>query len=346
MATPARHKSRFSKIFDTEVVFDARIHIKSASKHTSQNVVNPLAAVGEAHPSPVESLQPLGSTLGRMQTAHLSASRHQVISLQMNNPLRLAKTFVIAMLCPFIAQTGCAHVASGEYGISLDARGEASPAEDQAAKLRISAGEKTRMSSPYFGQLEFTFENPTGEWITVERVSLDFGSEKNNQSVLFPWGARLENWTAATVQRNAVRDINNALALELLAVGGSVAGSAAGRHAPAARAAGGFATLAAMTALTATRAEARADAAENVPFFEGSHLFNVPFDVPPGLFVKRWLVVNTPADPTLGCLTNVVMTYEFSDKTSHRIALAFRNPAALGGEWQARVCAPQRPDRL
>ena len=139
--------------------------MKSASKHTSQNVVNPLAAIGEAHPSPVESLQPLGSTLGRMQTAHLSASRYQVISLQMNNPLRLAKPFVIAMLCPFIAQTetGCAHVASGEYGISLDARGEASPAEDQAAKLRISAGEKTRMSSPYFGQLEFTFEAPSPE---------------------------------------------------------------------------------------------------------------------------------------------------------------------------------------
>jgi len=200
------------------------------------------------------------------------------------------------------------------------------------------------MSSPYFGQIEFTFENPTGEWITVERVALDFGSAKNNQAVLFPWGTRLDNWAAATSQRNAVRDANNALALELLAAGGAVAG-AAGRHARATRAAGGFASLAALTAMSATHAEARAETAEDVPIFEGSHLFNVPFDVPPGLFVKRWLVVNTPADPSLGCLTSVVMTYELSDKTSRRIALSIRNPGAFG-EWQSNVCLSRTPDRL
>jgi hypothetical protein len=261
----------------------------------------------------------------------------------MRNPTHLTKPFV-ATLFLFSHTAGCAHIASGEYGVSLDATGEPSPTASQAAKLRISAGEKTRMSSLYFGQIEFTFENPTGEWITVERVALDFGSAKNNQAVLFPWGARLDNWAAATIQRNAVRDANNALALELLAAGGAVAGSA-GRHAPAARAAGGFASLAALTAMSATHAEARAETAEDAPIFEGSHLFNVPFDVPPGLFVKRWLVVNTPADPSLSCLTSVVMTYELSDKTSHRIVLGIRNPGATG-EWQSNVCLPKTPDRL
>jgi len=109
---------------------------------------------------------------------------------------------------------------------------------------------------------------------------------------------------------------------------------------PAARAAGGFATLAAMTALTATVMESRAESTEGSPIFEGSHLLAVPFDVPPGLFVKRWLVVNTPADPTLGCLTNLVLTYELADKSSHRVALSFRNTNAPS-EWQANVCAPE-----
>jgi hypothetical protein len=256
----------------------------------------------------------------------------------MRNPTLLAKSFFVARLCLFVASAGCAQIASGEYGVGVDATGKLSPTESQTAKLRISAGERTRMSSLYFGQIEFTFENPTGEWITVEHVALDFGSAKNNQAVLFPWGARLDTWAAATTHRNAVRDANNALALELLAAGGAVAG-AAGRHTPAARTAGGFASLAAMTAITATHTEARAETAEDVPIFEGSHLFNVPFDVPPGLFVKRWLVVNTPSDPSLGCLTSVVMAYELSDKTSHRIALSIRNPEAFG-EWQSKACLP------
>ena len=39
------------------------------------------------------------------------------------------------------------------------------------------------VASRYFGEIEFTLENPTAQWIHVDKVSLDFGSPKINQSV-------------------------------------------------------------------------------------------------------------------------------------------------------------------
>lgn len=243
-----------------------------------------------------------------------------------------------------IALSGCARIASGPYGTTLDAMGRPSAAEAKATKLLVSAGEKENMSSTYFGEIEVTFENPTSNWIRVEKIALDFGSETNNRSVVFPWGSRLESWATSTGQRNAIRSANNALALELLALGSVVARSGASPHAHTPNAAGGFASLAAMTALVAGGMQARAESAESVPTFEGSHLFALPFDVPPGLFVKRWLVVNTPGEetPGLGCLSTVIMTYELSDKTSHHVALAFRYSYDRAGQspWQQTLCTP------
>ena len=245
-----------------------------------------------------------------------------------------------------MAVAGCVPLASGPYGAHLDAAGKPSAEAAKAAKLNISAGEVTTMSSSYFGEIEFTFENKTAVWVRIENIALDFGSEKNNRAVSFPWGAQLDAWEAATHQRNAIRELNDALVFEFFALGGALVSTAAPRNARALHVAGGLASLAAVSAMAAQGAGggARLDD-DGTPVFEGPHLFVLPLEVPPGLFSKRYLVVNTPEDPSLGCLTKVIMTYELGDKTSHRVALDFRSVVNQRGvsKWQESACPRGEP---
>ena len=247
------------------------------------------------------------------------------------------------LLCAFSligSMSGCAGIASGAYGTDLDVGGRPVGAASNPAGLRISAGEVDSMSSTYFGEIEFTFENPTPHWIRIEQVKLDFGSERNNNDVYVPWGNQLENWFDSTRQCNVIREANTETALSLLAIGGAIVSAGAGRGSGGLRAAGGLVALSATAALVGKEIQDRKDAAENVPVFAQSHLFGGAIDVPPGLFVKRWIVVNTPADPYLQCLTSVTMTYVLGDQTSHRVLLDFRYHYVRSphSEWQRSVC--------
>lgn len=233
---------------------------------------------------------------------------------------------------------GCAEIASGPQGTSVDALGRPSLEAAKAAPLKVSAGEISSMSSRYFGEIEFTFENPSGKWIRVEQVALDFGSEQNNQAVSFPWGTQLKSWAVATSQRNAIQGANYATTLALLGVSGALVSAAAPRGAEGLHVLGGMASLGAVATMLAANVEAESAAADSGPQFGGDHLFAGPFDVPPGLFVKRWLVINTPDRPALKCLTSVTMTYALADKTSHRVALVFR---WIGSQWQQDICPHQ-----
>jgi len=234
-----------------------------------------------------------------------------------------------------LGPTGCAQIASGPQGTSVDALGRPSLVAAKAAPLKVSAGEINTMSSRYFGEIEFTFENPSGKWIRVEQVALDFGSAQSNQAVSFPWGAQLKSWAEATSQRNAIKFANDAATLAVLGLGRALVSTAAARGSHGLRVLGGMASLGAVAVMLAAEGQAGAGAEDSAPRFEGDHLFAGPFDVPPGLFVKRWLVINTPDQPALKCLTSVLLTYALDDKTSHRVALSFRS---LPSQWQQDVC--------
>jgi hypothetical protein len=237
-----------------------------------------------------------------------------------------------------VGVAGCAEISSGPQGTSVDALGRPSLEAAKAAPLQVSAGEVSSMSSQYFDEIEFTFENPSGKWIRVEQVALDFGSQQNNQAVYFPWGTQLKSWADATSQRNAIKDANYASMLALLGVGGALVSAAAPRGADGLHVLGGIASLGAVATMLAANVKAEAGAVDSGPHFGGDHLFAGPFDVPPGLFVKRWLVINTPDRTALRCLTSVTMTYALADKTSHRVALVFRR---IESPWQKNVCPHQ-----
>lgn len=251
-----------------------------------------------------------------------------------------------ALVLALLVLVGCASMASGPHGTYLDAAGQPSVAATQAAKLKVSAREIPEMSSRYFGEIEFTLENPTAQWVRVDKVTLDFGSPQLNQSVYFPWGSQLDNWLEATRQRNVIEVENFAMAVAILGLGAGMVSIGSAPGVPTGvRIVGGLATAAALAGAAAVATSEPPAVAPEGPVFFGRHLFAVPIEVPPGLFVKRFVVVNTPGDPGLVCLNRLIVSYELADKSNHRVAVDFRVADGAHGKslWQANACPRGEP---
>jgi len=201
----------------------------------------------------------------------------------------------------------------------------------------ISGEELDTLASRYFGAVRITFENPSSHWVNVRTMRISFGSQQRNQAVLLPWGVQIDSWLHATQRRNAIRQANLDAALTVVALAGTATRMAAGDTTAGdvgAAAAGGAVAISAIEGLSE-----RARQANSPPLFPGSHLFSVPFAIPPGLFADKWVLFHT-ADPSKpGCLRNVILEYETDDGGHERVALPFRTPEQTS-EWQSGVCRP------
>jgi hypothetical protein len=231
---------------------------------------------------------------------------------------------------------GCASVKTGQYAVPLDATGALAKTSVTAAGLLISGTEVSDVASPYFGLLEITFENPTAQWVRIERTALSFGAANDKHAVISEWSDIL-GWERAIRQRNAVRSVNVDTGLTLLAIGGAV-GAAAISDRPTAAAAAAT-SLVAASALTGTNLAERAREVTTVPRFPESHLLAGPFSVPPGLFIKKWLVVNTKDDVPGRCLARLTLSYQTAGATWDHVLLTFKD---LSSEWQQKGCTAAR----
>ncbi len=213
-----------------------------------------------------------------------------------HRPSKLANPSIFVIVASgALPLSGCATVNSGDYGVALDNTGHPRNVAPESEHLRISAGELGALSSSYFGIVEVTFENNTSAWIQIDHIDLDFGSSDKNKSVFIPWGQDIDTWEEATLQRNAIRDANAQTALALIAIAGTVASAAGSHH--AAGAIGGTMALGALAGLFAQEQNAAVEATRDPSRFPPTHLLTLPLRVPPGLFAKRWLLLNTAARP-------------------------------------------------
>lgn len=236
-----------------------------------------------------------------------------------------------------VGGAACASVQSRYIATPVDASGNRTGAKTTASGLVVSGEELRAYSSQHFGLVEVTFENWTNEWVHVERLALDFGGAEVTEGVFLPLGADLEAWHQATVQRNDIRDTNAETALgALLALGMlvAVAADAAGEHELAA--AGGAVTLGAATTSVIRDQGDRVERAEGAHLLPESHLLAVPFAIPPGLFAKKWVLLNTRSAAT-PCITSMLIDYDV-ERGNERVLLPFRRRRdAL--EWQTSACA-------
>ena len=228
---------------------------------------------------------------------------------------------VVALLS---LSTGCVSVANSQGAVPLDEHGRAVKGKATQAGLRVSGEELTDLASQHFEMLEVTFENPTDRWIRMRDVKLDFGSPANNAIVRYPTGSELHSLLQATQQRNAIEGFNKRAALALVALGGAVATGAASE--PGAQAASGLLTVGAIGALAATDVNDEVQKLERAPNVPEMHLFSGPIEVPPGLFAKRWVVIEAQDKAGGPCLQTVLIDYALETGARERVRLQFRNP--------------------
>lgn len=231
----------------------------------------------------------------------------------------------------------CASVGSEYAATPVDAEGRLMAGRRMPSGLALSSEELRPYASAYFGMVEITFENKTAEWIHIDRVSLDFGGGARSEAVVVPEGADLDAWYEATQQRNDIRDTNAATALgALFALGQAVAvvGALSGEREVAA--AGGALALGTATAAAIEGQDRRVQRAEGVRVVPQSHLLNVPFAVPPGLFAKKWVLLQTRSRAA-PCIGTMLIDYDTRERGRERALLTFRT-AFESSEWQRRTC--------
>jgi hypothetical protein len=241
----------------------------------------------------------------------------------------------------------CASIQNGYLATPLDERGQLSSERRTRAGLVISGEERARYASRNFGFVEVTFENTSAEWVRVQELRLDFGDAARDAGVFIPEGDDVNAWYLATVQRNDIRDTNEAHTLGALLFVGEVVGRvAAASDKPAVAGVGAALALGASTAALAQSADRDVQAAQQVHPLPGAHLLSVPFAVPPGLFAKKWVLLNTR--PGVPCITSMRISYVLENGEGEQVLLPFRRRPRRrpgGSVWQQYACAEQRNER-
>lgn len=230
---------------------------------------------------------------------------------------------------------GCATVATGKYGSALDAQGHVLAGGTTPLGLRVSSQEVREQSSANFGLVAITFENPTAHWVRLRSMLVRFATAAQNQAVLIPWGEDIATWQRAAGLREEIRRTNTRLVLAGVALGaGAVAGFA---RSDAVALTGGAIAAGALTALAVDDAEEGLSRLQRPAPFPETHVMAVPFAVPPGLFSRRWLLLNAPDSAGVGCITALLLEYETDAGERERVWLRFRSMENRS-EWQARTC--------
>jgi hypothetical protein len=232
-----------------------------------------------------------------------------------------------------VALSGCATVAEGNLAKPVDLGGHFLATPATASGLVVHGRELTSLSSPDFGVLQFTFENPTDHWVRIDQLHVDFGSPAADRGVTAVEGDDITAWQIATEQRNAVRAANTQTALDVLALGAAI-GRAHRRHGPASAAVVGVVVGATLAGLPG--------GSSGQDLYPADHLYAVPIAIPPGLFAKRWIVFNTDAAANRTCLGRAILDYDTSDHNRERVVLDFRT-SPNDSEWQTAACRAMYP---
>jgi hypothetical protein len=264
----------------------------------------------------------------------------------------------------------CASIQDRYLATPIDERGQPSGQHRTRAGLVISGQELTAYSSLHFGMVQITLENRSSDWLHISRLALDFGGPEENAGVALPAGSDIHAWYNATIERNDIRETNAASVLAGLMLVGevtAVVGAASGQREVAA--AGAATALGALVVGTADAWGQQVANAEQVRSLPGAHLLALPVAVPPGLFAKRWVLLNT-RDSRTPCVQAILLDYDVrvggtqlegiqsghvqlagagtaspqraAQMSRERVLLRFREPSN-GSEWQRQACYVARP---
>jgi hypothetical protein len=259
-------------------------------------------------------------------------------------------------------------VRTGAYAHTVDTAGKVTSSEVTRSGLRISGEEVDQLSSTYFGLIEITFENTSSRWLRVVRVSARFADAQSNRQIQVPIADDLQSWLRATLEhyeistggRGGFPEVADAWStLQYALAGGACATPSADMSVapPASAALSGEAAAAAsappaalgesapsipppppLIPLTLERANTLTGSDPLVCALPDTHLLHVPFSLPPGLFSRRFLVLDTSQAPQLACLRELLLEVQLEDGSKERVWLRFRGVQLGATAWQSSAC--------
>lgn len=202
------------------------------------------------------------------------------------------------------------------------------------SKLIVSAKEINALASKHFGVVEFTFENKSNKFITIESLSVTFKNKQLDKNIKLIIGNKLQSWNEGQQNVSTLKAQNTAAVLGAISAAGAVASSSNHRKT---RGAGNVAFFAGAGAMSISRAQNRKVAKKLSMAVPSSHLLSTPFSVAPGLFNNKWILLFTENPEKLPYVHTITVTYKDSNKKTKTLEVPFRYSKARRSVWQKNV---------
>ncbi|MGE4294928.1 MAG: hypothetical protein AB7E49_04415 [Campylobacterales bacterium] len=169
-------------------------------------------------------------------------------------------------------------------------------------ELAVSAKVNKDMSSTYFAYIDFNFENKSEEWVLLENLEISFG-EKVDEYINFPLGNKYNSWLEAITIRNKEREANRQVTLALIGTLGGMIAMNGNQDA-------GLSLVAAAGSVESIRQFANHISQEKrAALLPENHLLREAIMVPPGLQIKKFIVVNSRNHKEIGYLRTLNLSY-------------------------------------
>jgi len=201
----------------------------------------------------------------------------------------------------------CASVHSGKYGIAVREDGSRAKSGKTPTEggLVISGDLDKAFTSDYYKFMVFTFENKTGSIATINNVTPVFNDEGHNYNVRITSGEELKTWYDAQAAEKQRKEKNRSTMFGAAAVAGGLLAAFTDDTWGAI----GVGLLAGgVTSLTVDELYKDKKNIERGKVFPESHLMSGEFQVPAGLYERKWIVFNVDSGTVLPA--DVILEYE------------------------------------
>lgn len=200
----------------------------------------------------------------------------------------------------------CASVHPGKYGKEIRGDGTVvqvrkSPTE---SGFLISGDMEKAMSSDFYKFMVFTIENKTGNIGNISDVNVKFQGDKFNKEIKITSGKELSLWYDATRAEKIRKEQNRSTGFSFAAIGGGLLAAFTDNtwsDVGVALLAGGVASMT-IDELYKSKKEL-----ERGKVFPDAHLMSGEFQVPGGLYQRKWIVFNVADKDILP--ENLILTY-------------------------------------
>ncbi len=230
----------------------------------------------------------------------------------------------------------CASIHSGNYAVPIEANGESQDKIKTDLGLIISGSINHLYCTEYFGFIDFTFENQSDKWIRIQNVKIHFGNDDADRNIKFVSGVDLLHWKKAMQMKVAIDEHNQKLIIGSLAGLSKLIATISDDE--DLKDISNVSTIGLLTSLAVNEFNEKTDILEKTKIFPDNHLLSSDFTIPPGLFTKKFLLLNSQNHNEIPLIQHLFIEYVTDDGNIESVKLRFRHLIyASHPKWQSQV---------